>query len=289
MEESIMEKSVINKFFENVKHITEQKREQRVNVLYLTTACNLKCTYCYEQDSRDEKPKKLTRVHIDQFLHEIKNREGGMVSTVVIMGGEPMLEYDLLCYALEEMANSVHDWGVTITTNGTIGREYNALMKWQDYDNISLTLEVSYDVTGQDARVYKTERNGTRDVVEGFLNKLMTEDIPFAISYTIHKGNYKNILADMVLLCEKYKPTKISLSPYCQELDDVMGDYKQFMKYFKPYAEYITQKYGIPICDLACNVCGKCDKSTFVGNAYMSPTTGLTYQAQSTKKKFDKF
>jgi len=204
------------------------------------------------------------------------------------MGGEPMLEYGLICHTLEEMSNSVHDWGVTITTNGTIERGFNLLKTWPDYDNISLTLEVSYDVTGQYARIEKSGK-GTRKVVEAFLNRLMTSDTPFAISYTIHKGNYKNILADMVLLCEKYKPTKISLSPYCTELDEVMGDYKQFMKHFKPYAEYITQKYDIPICDLACDVCGKCDKSTFVGNAYMSPTTGLTYQAQSTKKKFDKF
>ncbi len=290
-----MEKTDINKFFENVKHIQsteliEQRNEQRVNVLYLTTACNLRCTYCYEAASRDgkEKAKKLTTVHIDQFLHEIMAREAEMVSTVVIMGGEPLLEYDLLCYALKEMVNSVHSWGVTITTNGTITQKYDSIMKYDDYDNMSLTLEVSYDATGQDARIY---HNGTssREKVEIFLDDLLIDGIPFAISYTIHKGNYKNMLEDMVFLCEKYNPTKISLSPYCQELDDVMGDYKQFLKSFIPYAEYITEKYDIPICDLACRVCGKCDKSSFVGNAYMSPTTGLTYQDQNTEKKFDKF
>lgn len=286
-----MEKTDVTKFFENVKEITKEiDREQRVNVLYLTTACNLRCTYCYEGDFRDgeEKAKKLSTDHIDQFLHEIKQREAGMVSTVVIMGGEPLLAYPLLCHALKKMGES-HNWGVTITTNGTVTGEYESIVKWYgDYGNISLTFEVSYDVTGQDARIFHNGKS-SRDVVESFLDDMLIDEVPFAISYTIHKGNYKNILADMVLLCEKYKPMKISLSPYCQELDDVMGDYKQFMKYFKPYAEYITQKYDIPICDLACGVCGKCDKSTFVGNAYMSPTTGLTYQDQKTEKKFDKF
>ena len=211
-----------------------------------------------------------------------------MVSTVVIMGGEPLLEYGLLCYTLKRMGESDHNWGVTITTNGTITQEYNSIMKWHDYDNISLTLEISYDATGQDARIYHNGKSSRR-VVESFLDELLIEEIPFAISYTIHKGNYNHLLKDMVLICEKYKPTKISLSPYCQELDEVMGDYKQFMKYFTPYAEYITKKYDIPICDLACRVCGKCDKSSFVGNAYMSPTTGLTYQDQDVEKVFDKF
>ena len=284
-----MEKIDINKFFENVKHI--QSIEQRVNVLYLTTACNLKCTYCYEQNFREKhvSPKKLLPVHIDQFLHEIMAREAGMISTVVIMGGEPLLEYSLLCYTLKTMGAADHNWGVTITTNGTITQEYHSISDWyDDYDNMSLTFEISYDVTGQDSRIY---HNGTssREKVETFLDDLLIDDIPFAISYTIHKGNYKNLLADMVLLCEKYNPTKISLSPYCQELDDEMGDYKRFMNDFVPYAEYITEKYDIPICDLACRVCGKCDKSSFVGNAYMSPTTGLTYQDQDTEKKFDKF
>lgn len=291
-----MEKTDINKFFENVKEITkpvnrEQRvNEQRVNVLYLTTACNLRCTYCYEAKFRDdeEKAKKLTEIWIDQFLHEIMTREVGMVSTVVIMGGEPLLEYGLLCYTLKRMGELDHNWGVTITTNGTITQEYSSIMKWHDYDNISLTLEISYDATGQDVRIYHNGKS-SRGVVESFLDELLIEGIPFAISYTIHKGNYNHLLKDMVLICEKYKPTKISLSPYCQELDEVMGDYKQFMKYFTPYAEYITEKYGIPICDLACRVCGKCDKSSFVGNAYMSPTTGLTYQDQDTEKVFDKF
>ena len=72
-----MEKTDVTKFFENVKEITKEiDREQRVNVLYLTTACNLRCTYCYEGDYRDgeEKAKKLSPDDIDQFLNEIRTR-----------------------------------------------------------------------------------------------------------------------------------------------------------------------------------------------------------------------
>ena len=281
-----MDKTDIDKFLKNMKGMKQDK--QRVNVIYLTTACNLRCTYCYEQNSRGQQ-KKLLPVHIDQFLDEIMAREAGMVSTVVIMGGEPFLAYPLLCYALKKMCEADHNWGVTITTNGTVTQEYYSVMQWYNHhDNLSFTVEVSYDVTGQDSRIY---HNGisSRKKVESFLNELLIAGVPFAISYTIHKGNYKNLLKDMVLLCEKYNPTKISLSPFCSELDKLTGDYKKFMSDFIPYAEYITEKYKIPICDSSCRVCGKCDKSSFIGNAYMSPTTGLTYQDQSTEKKFDKF
>ena len=206
------------------------------------------------------------------------------------MGGEPFLVYPMLCYTLKKMSEADHNWGVTITTNGTMPR---LIEKAQFINhiysvitsNIKITLEISYDGSGQDARIYHNGRS-SRNKVEKLLGSLK---IPFAISYTIHKGNYKHLLADIIFLCEKYKPTKISLSPYCQELDDLTGDYKKFMAAFVPYAEYITKKYSIPICDLSCRVCGKCDKSNFEGNAYMSPTTGLTYQDQSTEKKFDKF
>ena len=276
-----MDKTDIDKFWKNVKDMGQNK--QRVNVLYLTTACNLRCGYCYEQKSRG-KIANLSTVHIDQFLYEIKNREAGRVSTVVFMGGEPFLAYPMLCYALKKMAEADHRWGISITTNGTMMGEIESIIKLCK-PNMSLTLEISYDGSGQDSRIY---HNGlsSRDAVEKLLDSLK---IPFAISYTIHKGNYKHLLPDIILLCEKYKPTKISLSPYCQELDEVTGDYKKFMAAFVPYAEYITKKYGIPICDQSCRICGKCDKSNFEGNAYMSPTTDLTYQDQKTEKVFDIF
>lgn len=285
-----MEKININKFFENVEHLTQN--EQRVNVLYLTTACNLRCNYCYEANARETiQQKSLTKKDIDAFLDEIKTREAGKVSTVVFMGGEPLLEYKLAIYALTEMAKSVHSWGVTLTTNGTISLGKDNLLdliSFDIYDNISFALEVSYDGSGQESRVYPNGKS-SRHVVEAFLDEMLIDEIPFCISYTVHKGNYQNLLRDLILICEKYEPEKISLSPYCKELDSCTGDYKKFIAEFIPYAEYITTKYNIPICDLSCKVCGRCDKKSFVGNSYLSPTTGITYQDKTTEKIFDKF
>ena len=152
-----------------------------------------------------------------------------------------------------------------------------------------VTLEVSYDGSGHDRRKFPTGYS-SKDVVEKSIERMKEYEIPFRISYTVHKDNYENLLYDMVWICERIKPSAIKLSIACQELTDAGVDYEKFKQDFLPYAEHLYMSYEIPICDLACSSCQMCDKSNFVGNSYYSPKSEkVMFQEAKTEKLFDGF
>lgn len=285
----------IKKFFKNIDDFhVGLTIGQRVNVMYLTTACNLVCDYCYEKGRRKQAGvgSTLTPPEVDYYLNEIAEREKGKVSTLVIMGGEPFLKMGMLTYTINKIKEMPHRWGVSVVTNATT---LSSVTSWEFHeildntDNVHVTLEVSYDGSGHDRRKFPTGYS-SKDVVEKSIERLKEYEIPFRISYTVHKDNYENLLYDMVWICERIKPSAIKLSIACQELTDAGVDYEKFKQDFLPYAEHLYMSYEIPICDLACSSCQMCDKSNFVGNSYYSPKSEkVMFQEAKTEKLFDGF
>ena len=93
-------------------------------------------------------------------------------------------------------------------------------------------------------------------------------------------------------MLETYPQAKrIAMSWAHQEIDDELGTGKSFAlkKEFTPYAKHLFERYNVPICALTCPICGQCDKSTSVGNAYLSPTEGILYADKRTEKLFNQF
>jgi len=262
------------------------KPKNKVNVLYITTICNLRCDYCYELDKSSKKT--ATMEQIKEFFDEIAKREHGLVSTVVLMGGEPFIAMKRIEEALDYTNSLEHRFSISLVTNGTMIKMYNK----DYYDKLLkkiVTLEISYDGSGQDRRIHDFTSLSSKPIVEDSLRYLKEIDIPFRISYTVHKDNIKNLLRDMVYIMEVFKPFQIKWSIACQELSDIGINWVKLKKDFYPYAEYLFTKYGIAICDVSCPVCNRCVKDNFEGNAYLSPTKGIFYGESQTQKAFDNF
>lgn len=276
-------------FLKNVNKILKPGKTQRVNVLYMNTACNLKCDYCYEIKSRKKLDNDVTinSYRAYKWLQEIADREAGLVSTVVIMGGEVFLNYDLLYKIVDYAHNLDHQFGISITTNGSLLHKFTEIQLNDIASRIS-TLEISYDGTGQDRRIFHSGKS-SRQHVESAMRMLKIYGIDFRVSYTVHKDNYKCLLYDMVYILEVFKPKEIKLAFACQELAGIDINHKQFKSDFLQYAEELYLSYEIPICDLSCHKCGKCDKSTFEGNHYLSPTKGEIFQDAVIKNEFNTF
>ena len=272
--------------------------ENRVNVLYLTTRCNMACDYCYEEASRLNLPEQINikEDDIDKYLEEIRCRERNCSSTVVIMGGEPFMNLKMLNYTIKRMGSIKHKWGVSIITNCTLLD--NKLQMIKDLlrikkENTSITFELSYDASGHFRRVYRNSTVSTKNRVEEVILKFVENRIPFKISYTLHRDNYHNFVKDYIYMCEKFGTkymTAVKLSVNCVELGEMFkGGYEEACDKLRPYANVLVKKYGVIICDLVCGtLCHKCDKSNFVGNSYCGPS-GITYDESKTEKGFDKW
>jgi sulfatase maturation enzyme AslB (radical SAM superfamily) len=284
--EPITEKELTPKKFLN--DLNGMFNKNRVNVLYLTTMCNLNCDYCYEKNPERKRQITLSKESCQDFLNEIADREKGLVSTLVIMGGEVFLEFSTLMDVLWIAKKMNHEFAISVVTNGTLLKNI-PLEKFKLFYSLITTLEISYDGSGSDRRTYKTGGT-TKPIVEFNLATLRHLGLKYKISYTVHKDNYKNLLFDMIWIMTKLRPSAIKLSFACQELSDAGVDYKKFKQDFLEYAEQLYMSYGIPICDLSCSQCLKCDSSNFCGNSYLSPKTNkITYEDTTTLKKFDVF
>jgi len=281
------------------------KDKQRTNVIYLNTDCNLRCAYCYESKSKDGLPDQAdcTPDMIDGFLEEISQREQGKISTIVIMGGEPFLQFELIRYTIIKAIEFVKDkkhsgWGLSLITNATLftDKRLDQLKYLIDLGKkykTNLNLEISYDGSGHFLRKYP-DGTSSKDLVEKSIFKLIDKGIEFKISYTTHAGNYKTVEQDCIEIFEKFKSKyflRITVG-YAYQILDTVGEGiqygKRLKKEFIPIANKLFKKYKIPICDHTCGVCKICDKD-FAGNSYLSPTTGITYADKNTEHEFQQF
>ena len=91
------------------------------NILYLTSACQLACKYCYEADKRRKLEKDFwisddqLKEALDFFKeHNIENRN------VLLFGGEPLLAWDKIKFAVDYVLNTLKfdNFGFDVITNG---------------------------------------------------------------------------------------------------------------------------------------------------------------------------
>ncbi|MDR1113909.1 MAG: radical SAM protein [Candidatus Margulisbacteria bacterium] len=105
--------------------------------LHLTTNCNLRCVYCYENKASGQPPKNfvITQAEIDQRMADILKRDD--CSELELLGGEVFLYPDIVQYVFEKYAKQ---FNFIVTTNGTIRSEAidKMLAKYQPLVGISL-------------------------------------------------------------------------------------------------------------------------------------------------------
>lgn len=99
----------------------------------LSTACNLRCAYCYRDSCRHSVPTTPTAAFRD-YLRHIPDS----VYAVVMSGGEPLLQWDMIRYIVSLVPSHVHK---KVMTNGILLTE-NVVKYFNDHD---VEVHVSHD------------------------------------------------------------------------------------------------------------------------------------------------
>ena len=238
---------------------------QKTNILYLNSACNLKCEYCYQMPDRESsKPVEPTESEIFDFIKEIEDREKGLVSTVVLFGGEPMLNKSKFLRVLEIFNSRGHKYALSTTTNGLAFLDSKFFADYQQAIAAlkhPFSLEISYDGAGHYRRVHPNGKSSKAEI-ERVLE--LFEPKTISIRYTIHKGNYNCAIHDIIRL-QKYK--KIIVNFYESELDTYI-DVKSYKEKLIRVTEYLYQRFKTPVCYLNCEACRGCNFAQFNGINY---------------------
>ncbi len=169
--------SVIPKSDEKVEKLSESKflfQELRQLNLILTNACNLSCTYCYEQHNKDfGRFTNDSLLSAYRFLVNSNNRQRKIFQ---FFGGEPLIHKDIILQFLElnkeELSkNAKGDINTNIgtVTNGLLlTKDY--IDKYFSYDFTSMLISLDTDIADVDHR----------EIGQGKIDKLMQQiaDMP---------------------------------------------------------------------------------------------------------------
>ncbi len=227
-----------------------------VNTLYLTSACNLACTYCYE--SLDNK---VTQTISDEAIRSnmdiVFDREDNAEQTLFILfGGEPTLVWDKCVLAIEYAKDIKPNTHFSMISNGIKFLDDEFCIDFKKHMS-NLSLDISFDVSGNDERIYHSGKSSTDDMYKVF-EQLNKHNIEFRMRYTINNTNVNNIVKDLLYMSLKYKPQRLITSIAWTTLSD--EDDKTLIK-TKEQLRLLWQhnKLEVPVCDMFCDMCNGCD------------------------------
>lgn len=158
--------------------------------IYLTTHCNYKCAYCYE-DFKSES--EFTEYQLIKTIDYIFESDKSNKISICFMGGEPLLKKDLIRQALDYIHEHYRDRLCVyyITTNASL----------LDDDTIELFkchhfhVRLSFDGTKFVHNLNRKSKNGMDyydDIIKK-INKLTRENFVFSVRATIAQNTIKYI------------------------------------------------------------------------------------------------
>ena len=270
----------------------ERLEDNPVNVLYLTTKCNFKCSYCYENQKDITEYIYATNDEISSFVDHIIDSSLPTINnyTVCLMGGEPFCAIEQMRFFMEYIKKYTKlgkQFSVNVITNGSLIHNYmDDIRKWMKQDKVFYSLDISYDGAWQ-------YRRTNSDIVERNMDLFTKERIPFGLSYTITKDNMlsSQYLPDLIKMIHCWLYPVYNHNHQRIRVNIAWSDIKDIKSYCDTITEqclYLYQKYKIPICQFSCEICKSC-KFNNSGKQYMIPNKGIEIETMVSKKKFQHF
>ena len=223
-----------------------------VNIIYLTSDCNLACEYCYENLENKEKivpTKEQLKRDVDIVLE--REKEGQVL--LCLFGGEPTLEFESIKFITDYTLSKRENVIFNLSSNGWLFQSDSFIKKYKDlkaYKLGRMYLDISFDGVGNFRRKLKNGLDTTPYTIR-VLKKLKEEGIRYRIRYTIHKSNIDYVQEDIPKIIETFKPDRVITRINFQELN---GNAKLNQINF----DDIFKKTGVSVCEFSCKVCKRC-------------------------------
>lgn len=166
-------------------------------VAVTTYSCNLACPYCYEGKGEiysqimDEK----TAEKIVKVMQSQVNQLHSMYVTLILFGGEPLLNLDAGLYIVKEMRDWCNTHGVALrtfmVTNGTLLTEEKASELKGFIDGVQLTFDGS-EPYHNTTRIYKNGK-GTYHHVVSAMKCALNAGMKVSLRIQVSKENWRNL------------------------------------------------------------------------------------------------
>ena len=208
-------------------------------VIILSQSCNLACTYCYAQEARSSKI--LSKDKLKIVIDDVLSRSLLIVDFVFIGGGEPLIAWELIKWAIKYIYDNKKNStqvNITITTNATLLTDEKI---WY-LKKYNVHLGISFDIL---PRVQNTQRQfanlkcGSFDIVNAVIENIDNAKISYSFRSTITKLNVE-LMPEMVRFVEtNYKNVKkLHFEPVLSSIDNDQAFYNVFIESFMKAREF---------------------------------------------------
>lgn len=186
----VKDDSMLNEIYDDLSRaIKKQSKQLSIMYLNISTFCNLACKYCFIENNPitnncfQKMNFATAKTAVDKFVNEI-NKNNVKEAQIIIYGGEPLTNFELLQKIIKYIRKIKNDLAVTIITNGTLLREKEILFLKQNKVGIGISLDGPKEINDKN-RIFKSGFGSVYDsAVEGIklLNKY---DCNYCVSATV--------------------------------------------------------------------------------------------------------
>lgn len=200
----------------NLTRMREHKNKRILSApiminLELTSGCNMKCRHCYNY-WRDESSLPVTKLSMGKFNELLDMIISNNIFHVVLTGGEPLLSFEVLVYALEKL----HNAGISTSLNSNLmlaTSEKMKKLKSVGLDHILTSLN-SYHPEINDFMVNK--KGAFESIVSG-IKTAISEGVRVSANMIVSKSNKDDVYGTARLCSElgvqKFFGTRMVPSP----------------------------------------------------------------------------
>jgi len=218
--------------------------------LFLTTACNLRCSYCYA--SSGDTPIKHMSIDVAKqgidFVSDnaYSNEEPGFELNFH-GGGEPTVNWKVLTAAYEYAAERAHELDLELTastaTNGVLN---DTQIDWiiSHLDGVSLSFDG--DPIAQDTHRPTVQGNGSSERVLHTIRRLDAAGFPYGIRVTVTQDQIPHLSQSIEFICRNTQPRHIQVEPAYQMgrwKNEPSAETSEFIKQYR-IAQQCAQSYG---------------------------------------------
>lgn len=245
---------IINSPDEQLPITTFEGEPQPTSVtLFMTTACNLRCTYCYA--SAGDTPLKsmtleIAKKGIDFIIANAVKRGEKNIEVAYHGGGEPTANWMVMTESFAYMKEQAKKYGLAsssgVATNGVLK---DGQIEWiiNNLDSVSLSFDGTPEVN--DLHRITIQGKGSSEKVIHTLHRFDEAHFTYGIRITVTKDHISKLPESVKYICENFKPVRIQVEPSYQlgrweeapsaETEDFIAAYRQ--------AQIIAKEYGFDI------------------------------------------
>lgn len=188
--------------------------------LFLTTACNLRCTYCYALAG--DTPKKfmslgVAKRGIDFVLANAVKRGQAVVKITYHGGGEPTLNWQVMTESLSHARELAAPHEITVqaatASNGVLSEAH---IDWiiANLDSVSLSFDGLPEV--HDRHRLTVLGQGSSERVIRTMRRFDEAEFSYGIRMTVTRDQISALPDSVAFVCAEFHPTRIQVEPAYQ-------------------------------------------------------------------------